>query len=114
MATHRCGVETVSRETAEREASPRPSPWARRRHLALVVLTAFVGFVCFRSSYFALRDRGPAVWALALMLSVLAAASWALTLSLIRSRGATRGAGPDRQPHGQRPDVDATTPDASP
>ena len=101
-------------KTTEHASLSRRDSWARRRHVALVALTAFIGFVCFRSSYFALRDRGPAVWALALMLSVLAAASWALTLSLIRSRGATRGAGPDRQPHGQRPDVDATTPDASP
>jgi hypothetical protein len=104
----------VIRAATEPDASPRPNPWARRRHLALVALTGFVGFVCFRSSYLALRDRGPAVWALALMLSVLAAASWALTLSLIRSRRATRAAGPDRPPHGQRPDVDATTPDARP
>ena len=114
MAAYRLGVPSVIHETTEREASSRPGRWARRRRVALVALTAFVGFVFFRSSYFALRDRGPAVWALALMLSVLAAASWTLTLSLIRARRATPAPAPKQQPHGERPDTSATTPDATP
>jgi drug/metabolite transporter (DMT)-like permease len=101
-------------ETAEREASPRPNRWVRGRRLALVALTAFAGSVFFRSSYFALRDRGPAVWALALMLALLAAACWTLTFSLIRSRRATRAPAPDEPSNVQRPDAGATTPDATP
>ena len=102
------------RETTDPDASPKPKAWARRRQLALVVLTAFAGFVCFRSSYFALRDRGPAVWALALMLALMAAACWTLTFSLIRSRRATPAPAPEPQSHKERPGVDTTTPDATP
>lgn len=98
------------RETTDRDASPGPNPWARRRRLALVALTAFAGAICFRSSYFALRDRGPAVWALALMLALMAAACWTLTFSLIRSRRATRAPAPEPQSPGERPDAGATTP----
>jgi drug/metabolite transporter (DMT)-like permease len=104
----------VIREATERDASPPPNRWARRRHLVFVALTAFGGFVFFRGSYFALRDRGPAVWALALMLAVLAAACWALTFSLIRSRRAPRAAEPEPAPHGQLSDGGATTPDTTP
>jgi drug/metabolite transporter (DMT)-like permease len=102
----------VIRETTERDASP-PNRWARRRHLVLVALTAFAGVVFFRSSYFALRDRGPGVWALALMLALIAAACWTLTFSLLRSRRATRAPAPEPQSHGERLNAGATTPDAS-
>ena len=101
-------------ETTERDALPRPNSWARRRHLALVALTAFAGFVFFRNSYFVLRDRGPAVWALALMLALIAAACWTLTFSLIRARRATRAPAPEPQPDRQQPDVEGKTPDVTP
>jgi hypothetical protein len=100
-------------ETTERDALPRPNSWARRRHLALVALTAFAGFVFFRNSYVVLRDRGPAVWALALMLALIAAACWTLTFSLIRARRATRAPAPAPQSQEERRDVDTTTPDAT-
>ena len=73
-------------DQADARPPRRPDRWARTRHLALVLLSAFVGFICIRSSYLALRDRGAAVWALSLMLCVLAASSWMLTFSLLRSR----------------------------
>jgi hypothetical protein len=72
-------------DKVDERAPQRPDRWARMRHLALVLLTAFVGFICIRSSYTALRDRGAAVWALSLMLCFLAASSWMLTFSLLRS-----------------------------
>jgi len=75
----------ASVENVDRRVSLQPNRWARRRQLALVVLTAFVGFICIRSSYTVLRDRRAAVWALSLMLCFLAASSWTLALSLLRS-----------------------------
>jgi len=80
---------------ADERAPQRPDRWARTRHLALVLLTAFVGFICIRSSYLALRDRGAAVWALSLMLCFLAASSWTLTFSLLRSRRSNKTAPQD-------------------
>jgi len=82
-------------DTADERAPKRPDRWARTRHLALVLLTAFVGFICIRSSYLALRDRGAAVWALSLMLCFLAASSWTLTFSLLRSRRSNKTAPQD-------------------
>ena len=58
---------------------------ARVRQVALMVVTAHLGYVCIRNSYEALRDRGASVWALSLMWCVLAASSWAITVSLLRS-----------------------------
>ena len=79
-----------------------------------MAVTAFAGFVFFRGSYFALRDRGPAVWALALMLALIAAACWTLTFSLIRSRRTTRAPAADESSNVQRPDAGATTTQATP
>ena len=85
----------ASVEHVDRRVSLQPNRWARRRQLALVVLTVFVGFICIRSSYTALRDRGAAVWALSLMLCFLAASSWTLALSLLRSGRSNRTAPQD-------------------
>ena len=64
---------------------------AQARRVALVILTAFIGYICIRNSYATLRDRDAAVWALSLMWCVLAASSWAITVSLLRSRSHKTG-----------------------
>jgi len=106
------GEPDVSVETPERRVAPRSDRWARRRHLALVALASFVGYICFRSGFVALRDRGPSGWALSLMLCLLAAASWTLAFSLVRSRRSRR----DVEPRSSTasPAADATTTGATP
>jgi hypothetical protein len=90
-------------DNVDQRASLRPTRWVRGRHVALVLLTALAGFICVRSSYTALRDRGAAVWALSLMLCFLAAALWTLTVSLLRSGPPARTApGDDQAPADDR------------
>ena len=76
---------------AAQQPPPLRSRWSRWRHGALVLLTAMAGGLFVRSGYTTLRDRGPSFWILSLMLCVLAAASWTLTVGLVRARRATRG-----------------------
>jgi hypothetical protein len=59
-----------------------------------VVLAVIAGSIFVRGAYTTLRDQGPAFWPLSLMLCVLAAASWMLTVRLVRSRRAARGSTP--------------------
>lgn len=58
---------------------------ARVRHVALLVVTAHLGYICIWTSYEVLRDRRASAWALSLMWCVLGASSWAITVSLLRS-----------------------------